>query len=134
MAHEDVEVYYFGCWDQPGHFWRSTEYAKNRYIEDTVGPNIHPRIDGGFCPGVVHPRMSQFDRKTRPEVEGETAIHHIDGWTVMAFWDRSVDKRGACNSNFAARGTYDFEQMKDIARARFPTVMNRLKFELVLIE
>jgi hypothetical protein len=130
-----LEFYYFGCWEQPGHYWRAPHYVSSHSIEERVGPNIHPRIDGGFCPGVVHPRKSQFDRRTRPEVEGEAALHYVDGWTILGYWDRSVDGRGGCNSNFVALGSHDFDTMLDIAQVKFSSVLDRIhdRFEVELV-
>lgn len=126
-----IEAYYFGCIGHPGHYW----WRRDRCdwgIPKIVGPNIDPRIDAGFCPGTS--RDLKPWQRTRPEVEGEAAMHHIDGWTVLAFWDRSVDRRGACNSNFVARGEHDFDAMLAIAREQFPHVMGRLSFEVKLAE
>ena len=129
---ETVETYYFGCWEQSGHFWRSKSgYDEERRIETRVpAPLRRGHIDGNFCPGAV--AGSQW-KKTRAEVEGEAALHHIDGWTVLAWWDRSVDRRGACNSAIAACGLFDFATMLAITRAQFPTVLTRRKDPPVLV-
>lgn len=127
------EAYYFGCWGQPGHYWRhpTNPLMKERDIEARVPePFRRGRIDSGFCPGAV--KGSAFDR-TRPEVEGEAALHHVDGWTVLAWWDRSVDRRGACNSNVVARGTFDFAAMLEVLKRQFPGVAARQKSALRLV-
>lgn len=132
---QSIEVYYFGCIEQPGHYFFD-EHGSRRYsdVSEIVGGNIWPHIDGGFCPGMVP--GAHGSRRTRPEIEGEAALHYVDGWTILAFWDRSVDTRGACNSNFVARGKFDFHQMVSIAEHKFPKVIERVlsKYTLKLVE
>lgn len=59
-------------------------------------------------------------------------IHRRDGWTALSFWDRSIDKRGACNSNYFAEGTFTFEEMVALAKERFPDRWACMKFEVHL--
>lgn len=126
-----VEAYYFGCWERSGHFWRGKNpYTTEHEILQKVPPALK-HIDGRFCPGAV-PGDSYARR--RPEVEGEAALHHVDGWTVLAWWDRSVDHRGACNSNIVARGTFDFTIMIEIGKAQYPRVITRQRSPIVLVE
>jgi hypothetical protein len=131
-----VEAYYFGCWSDLGHYWHAVSpenaYTPAREIEARVPEAMrHGRIDGGFCPG--HAKGDPY-RRSRPEVEGEAKLSHVDGWTVLGWWDRSVDKRGSCNSNVAAKGTHDFTTMSEIAKRRVPHVMARQRQPLVLVE
>lgn len=128
---EKIEAYYFGCWGDTGYYWMAPDrYMRTKDIVERVGPGVHPRIDGGFCPG----SSRAYGRKSRAEAEGEAALHHIDGWTVLALWDRSVDDRHGSNSNFVARGTHDYATMRAIAEARFPDVWCRFTFEIKLVE
>jgi hypothetical protein len=127
-----IEAYYFGCQRQAGHhWWRPNRTGTAHDVAKIVAPRVRDHIDGGFCPGAI--KGNAWDR-TRPEVEGEAALHHVDGWTVFSFWDRSVDERGACNSNFVARGTRTYPIMCAIAEAQFPDVWKRFKFEVRLVE
>jgi hypothetical protein len=127
-----VEAYYFGCQRTAGHHWWRPNRTDTAYdVRKIVGANVGDHIDGGFCPGAVR---GDVWKRTRPETEGEAALHHVDGWTVLSFWDRSVDARGACNSNFVARGTHTYPIMCAIAEAQFPEVWNRYKFEVRLVE
>lgn len=115
-----MKVFYFGCWERPGHFMRAS--GKLRYSREesdfTYNNPWGYHIDGGLCPD-------------GPEVQGRALIHHKDGWTAMSYWDRSIDGRGKCNSNFLAEGTLDFAQMLEIAKTHFPSVISRAKFEIV---
>ncbi len=51
---------------------------------------------------------------------------HVQGWTALAFWDRSSDRRGGSNSAILAAGTLDFEAMVAIAADNFPSVWARI--------
>jgi hypothetical protein len=134
MGTRTRECYYFGCQRDAGHYWwdASSQSMGSRRAEMRVGAQIASKIDGGFCPGVSTNPNRPYDR-TRPEVEGEAALHYVDGWTILGFWDRSVDKRGACNSNFIIRGHCTFDEVLQIAREQYPQVMGRLKFEIQLV-
>lgn len=132
-AEEKTECYYFGCQKEPGHYWWSTDGRRHYDVVDLVGTNIYPKIDSGFCPNASIDEGKPW-RRTGPEIEGEAALHHVDGWTILSFWDRSVDKRSACNSNFVVRGEHTFEEVMQSARDHFPQVLLRLKFEIKLVK
>lgn len=53
------------------------------------------------------------------EQAGIAKIHHKNGWTAIALWDRSVDTRGGCNSTYFAKGDFSFEEMVKMAKERF---------------
>lgn len=124
-------AYYFGCIERPGHFlWGENGrhlYGNERLTtecpwgEDEVDGDLTPHRQGckkgPYCGCGMMP-------------EGEAVIHHKDGWTALSFWDRSVDKRGACNSNFFIKGTYDFTTMLNLVCQRFPSIVARFKFPI----
>lgn len=116
-----AECLYFGCHDRPGHFlwvrgWRHVPNYNfmNRWV-------YHHKIDGGLAPKGIDER------------EGVAALHHLDGWTVISFWDRSVDKRGACNSAFLVLGEMGFEDAVRVAREFWPDVWARFTFTVELL-
>lgn len=131
-----VEVYYFGCWEQSGHYWRAPGGFKGgREIEAQLpeplrGNGMGGGMDSKWCPGSA---PGAPHKKTRAEVEGEAALHHVDGWTILAWWDRSVDHRGASNSNLVARGLHSWATMLEIGKAQFPSVMKRQRVHMVLV-
>ena len=111
-------VHYFGCIGGPGHYlFESHEgqaiscYRKpyNFWME---------RLDGVLAP------------QGPKEVQGPTARHEMHGYTVLSFWDRSVDKRGACNSILFVPGIMPFVEALGKAREAFPEIFARLKFDL----
>ena len=112
-----LEFYYFGCIGDAGHYIFVPTGHKD-YRTDVLKTNPWGyKIDGKLCP-------------SGSEVEGKALLNHKDGWTALSFWDRSVDTRGACNSNFLAVGTFSFDEMMKFANEHFPTVMNRFTFPI----
>jgi hypothetical protein len=114
-----MKVFYFGCYDDKGHYALAADGLGLRYSaeeRDFVKNNPWSyKIDGGLC-------------RSWPQTEGEALIHHKDGWTALSFWDRSIDSRPGSNSNFLAEGTYTFAEMVEIATKNFPSIMKRFKF------
>ena len=120
-----AEVYYFGCWGpEKGHFWFLTR-GRCIYREPGGMPrSLTSRIDCGLCPNTPPPDDPYGN--AGPQNQGEALLHHIEGWTVLAFWDRTVDHRGNSNSAFVVRGDYDFDAMLGVMRERFPEIAARL--------
>jgi hypothetical protein len=134
---ESPRMFYFGPWDHAGHYFFDERGSSVR--EDLV-PGFpfgyyagKISVDGCLQPGCPKPN-DRLRRRTRAEVEGEALLHHIDGWTALCFWDRSVDRRGACNSNYFAEGEFTFEQMVEMAKTRFAYRWNKMKFEVRLVQ
>jgi len=118
-----VKVFYFGCWDRVGHFlWMPC--GDSVPMSETPWGNA---VDGGLCPGKRDRRGEVAHEDQR---EGQAALHHRDGWTALAFWDRSVDTRPNSNSAFLAEGTRTLPEMMALAWSSFPQIMDR--FEVAL--
>jgi hypothetical protein len=66
--------------------------------------------------------------------EGWARLHRLNGWTALAFWDRSCDTRGGSNSALIARGEHTAAEMVELFRRAFPAVWERItrRFQLVL--
>jgi hypothetical protein len=125
-----VECYFFGCWDAVGHHYYDHWGRRN---DKTMPAGLRPeQLDCGYAPGAIQ-KKSQFER-SRPEVEGEAALHHIEGWTVLSYWDRSVDARPSSNSSFVAKGTHSFAIMRAIALAQYAQIWKRRATEPVLVQ
>jgi hypothetical protein len=119
--------YYFGCIERAGHYMHSNPSPRGleeiRALHDVLRKNPWGSgIDAGLCPP---------GKDARYQVEGRASVHHKDGWTALAFWDRSVDSRGGSNSVFLADAIHDFEIMMALARENFPEVLDRLSFAVV---
>lgn len=110
---------YYGCIGDTGHFF--------------WGP-------GGVRLGVEHPFSRLFGTpedlvpNCPRDIQGLAALVHQKGWTVLAFCDRSVDRRPGSVSAFGAEGTHSFDEMVAQARSLFPSVWARFRFEVTLAE
>lgn len=124
-----MKAFFFGCVGRPGHFFYGLDGAKLYYSqEEKAGvPWKDWEIDGALQPGCYDWHGS---KRHGEEVEGESKIHHKDGWTALSFWDRSVDARGASNGNFFFEGTFNFEEAKNLAIELFPSIVTRFNFVL----
>lgn len=124
-----MRVFYFGCIERSGHFFWSPGPRSDGHAE-----NIIPweRVDGILCPGATGDPDRPTWQMNRPQTQGEAALHHKDGWTALAFWDRSVDERGGCNSALFAEGTHTFKEMTALFQEHFPQVWDRFKFKVQL--
>lgn len=116
-----TDAYYFGCHREAGHFlWREGMTHAWQAERDLPVPLRPAVLDGGYAP------------RDPKEEQGRAALHRVHDWTVIAFWDRSVDKRGACNSVFLFRpNTLTFDQAIEHAQAIFPEVWSRFTFPVV---
>ena len=63
---------------------------------------------------------------------GQAKIHHLDGWTALAFWDTSGDSRDGSNSVFFAKGTHDFVAMIKLSQENFSDIWDRISFRVFL--
>lgn len=70
-------------------------------------------------------------RKEAKQPQGKALVHHRDGWTALAFWDRTGDSRGNSCSVFVLEGDLDFDQALAAAGKLFPEVFERIDFEVV---
>lgn len=119
-ADDDTTLLYFGCIGESGHYLWSSPYRRTRDIDETPWGM---KIDGKLCPPA-----DPWGRNGQPQ--GRAALHHKDGWTALAFWDRSVDKRPGSNSVFVADECLSFDQIVTVAKERFPGVWKRLAFDV----
>jgi hypothetical protein len=106
---------YFGCGHGAGHY--AFTQARNSL------PPPHP----------LFRKIERLDGVLPPQPERDALLYWAAfsrlgglGWTALAWWDRSVDKRPASNSLILAPGlTIEAEQMLEEARLRFPWVFAR---------
>lgn len=122
---------YFGYWGSPGHFLYKPDGNGARHsqlptelrdIESLAGdPDKIKRYDDG-----VHGKKTVPFWDEKDQEQGRARLHLIAGWTVLAFWDRSGDRRGGSNSAFLAEGKFTFDEMCALARQHFPSVWTRI--------
>jgi hypothetical protein len=112
------EVYYFGAWGEPGHhLW--TPGRRSAWEVERSLPWRH--IDGALAGS--HP----------DQPEGLARLHHLDGWTALAFWDRSCDTRFGSNSVIIARGEHSATEMVELFQRAFPVVWERVTRRVQLV-
>lgn len=109
-------VFYFGCIGNPGHFLWRTEHDKLwRAQSYGITERLMYALDGAFCPDGI---------KAYPE--GLWLCSIVPPWTIVAWWDRSVDSRPNCCSAFIGR---DFgnepHHLLEAAKDLFPSVFAR---------
>jgi hypothetical protein len=109
-----IPMVYFGCWGRSGHYmWTPFGHHAN---EDRLPRALQSRAIDCKYPG--------GDRKEQPVNRARVVV--VDGWTVLAFWDRSQDGRGNSNAAFLLEGEHDFARMVFEAERRFPDVFKRI--------
>lgn len=120
------EALYFGCWDSPGHYLHN---SKGYYSIDTP-------IDFPWDIGLVDTGLLKNGKI--PDTSTGKVYWTCGGaksfWYAFYWWDRSVDKRGACNSGFYVRG-FGWPESEDAfayACEQYPFVVNRQIHSLVL--
>ena len=115
MAREhSTGVWFFGCWapKQLGHF-----------LFESSGRTVY----GDGCPLRAADLDARFAPKTEDwEDQRVTALHHVNGCTVLAMWDRTVDTRGQCNAAFIATGDFTEAEMWVIAEGKFQDQARRM--------
>ncbi len=112
-----MRVYFFGCRGRPGHYLQRADGYHEHWSKRPV-PWTDNELDTYLAP------------KGRPQKQGPALVHHRNGWTALAFWDRTGDGRGNSNSAVIAEGTHDFGAMVTIMQEQLPWLAERLTFEL----
>lgn len=115
-----MDCFYFGCFKERGHFLYTPQ---GRQVYDCDLPQDFPVREYVLDGGLLAPRAA--------EVEGRAVLVHINGWTILTFWDRSLDSRGASSSSFVMRSQLTFEQAVEKSRLAFPTVWARFPFKVI---
>lgn len=118
---------YFGCWQRAGHYFFGPGMRSLRHAD--VPEALRDDIDGRYPPG-GRKAGEMYPRDDTPQVEGLATVTQRGAWTVLAFWDRSVDTRRGSNSAFLLHGQHDFTAALALARAAFPEVFARFTFEV----
>jgi len=126
-----MRAFYFGCYKHPGHYLWVPGMGSHSMslLAKTIPWGDH--VDGGLCPG-----KKGRDGWTRSygtaQVEGQAEHHVLDGWTAVAFWDRSGDSRPGSNSAFIFEGVFTFEGVIARSKEVFPEIWKRITFEVSL--
>ena len=125
-------TFYFGCRNgDAGHYLTSNPGVSWQERAKQC-PFREGELDAGrFLPHAEergkHDWPDGHKGSLRNETQSSCRITHERGWTVMAMWDRSQDKRYNSNASFIAEGTHDFDAMVAIARRDFPAICARIE-------
>lgn len=142
--------FFFGCWNEPGHYLFYPGGATVPYTaEDRISWFKKPLFPGqliaerAHLDGTLAPRRSHEGKLVwcalRPgraveyySVEcpqGQYLVHHLpNGFTAMSWWDRCQgDQRGACNSTVLLEGQHHEAEMLAALHEHFPHVVENLQ-------
>lgn len=128
---------YFGCWGQPGHYFHQSGSYGPRSASRAVCQSLpwtDVECDGNLQPGTAELEKRYEGERPRSQVEGVCRLHHRQGWTAMAFWDRSGDRRGNSCSVVMVEGTHDFANMMEMFEREFPSIYARCTTKFRLVE
>lgn len=122
-------VLYYGCVAQPGHFWWALEAGVPISAKLSIAQHGGP---AAFEKGHLPYPSSFFGRVRFQHEEGVALLlkHVSVQWTLLSFWDRTIDKRSGCASAFAMDGLHSFESAVRIARGAAPGIWARYGFEV----
>lgn len=113
-------LFYFGPIKEPGHYlW---DIRGKMLWPSQIGPWTLGDLDGSVQPKGIN------------QSEGIALLHHKDGWTALAFWDRTVDTRMGSNSVYVADAVLSFEEIVALAKEQFKERWEQMKFEVRLAE
>lgn len=140
-----MRAFYFGCargvggHRDAGHHLYGPNYHSVSRPERLGQPwahGHHDGLDGTLAPVDYYGELvfgiddrKRADRGTEFP-QGVAALHHRDGWTALAFWDRSGDSRGNSNSVFLFDTELTFEGALVAARKNYPDLFERFPFEV----
>lgn len=114
------EVWYHGCDGRPGH----DLHSKKRMVRHSEQP-WGLSLDSGLL--VSSDEYYGCDSTPR----GEYKVAQKDGWTAVAFWDRSGgDTRPGCNSVFLVHAIVTGEELLSLARSQWPEIFSRRNFPI----
>lgn len=127
-----LRAIYFGCsrgvWGhrEAGHCFHGPD-GRSLSTRDTERAQPFGMPDGKYAP-----RLPGYRDREAPQ--GQAALHHKDGWTLLAFWDRTGDSRGNSNSNFIFDAELAFDEAVAAAREHFGELFERFNFDVAPYE
>lgn len=117
-----TDAFYYGCWNEVGHFLFKPDGDSIREFNPCFPKDFPVKpglLDGAFLGCQWGPQF-------------EAVLSHVGNWTIISFWDNTVDDRPGSNSNFIFRGKLSFEEAIKMAKEVFPTIFARFPKEIIL--
>ena len=109
---------FFGCWHDVGHYLHDASGSTVRHRTPWSGSGRWAEHGGGLD-GTLAPGDSQ--------ARGRAKLHVKDGWTALAFWDRSVDTRPNSNGVFLVDEELNFREAVVAFAVYFPRIAERVR-------
>lgn len=122
MTEKTARIYFHGVWSagRAGHHL----YTPTGYGHASELPWPKRDLDGGLLwnAGAWIERGTNRWREpsTSAEVQGEAALRHKAGWTALAWWDFTGDRRGGSNSVVMVDQVRTFDEMLALFAMHFP--------------
>lgn len=137
-----VTLYFCGVWpnsrNEGGHY---AYLPGGRRVYATPGGEVEispwggdgmfsrdPVLDGLVAEAMAPRALDGGARRAEPE--GLRFHFQKNGWTMVSWWDRSGDPRGASVAGFVMKGLYTANEAEAYARKMFPTVFERMDLHL----
>lgn len=121
----EIAAYYFGCWQTSGHYLYHEDLRRIGYTGERSLPFSMRILDAGLLPEGAGSQVEGQANYALISTQSET-------WSIVSFWDRSGDKRLSSNSAFIVKGHFNFSEVIEIAKQRFPRIWERFPFEVKL--
>jgi hypothetical protein len=120
--YKPTDVFYFGS------------LGRGHYLH-LRGTQCHHNVLEGIIPWSYGIDGKVLEKAKIPDDPNGQILHvQRDGWTAIAFWDRSGDARRGSNSAFIANALLKPEELLVLAREQWPEVFERKGFpELRLV-
>ncbi|RUP36917.1 MAG: hypothetical protein EKK60_13835 [Gordonia sp. (in: high G+C Gram-positive bacteria)] len=113
MTEARHRVFFFGCAHGGG------GHRLHGSASESCLPWKLTEIDGRAQPNsAIYAHTWQVPEEKQPL--GVARLHHRAGWTMLSFWDRSMDKRFGSNGNFIIEGTHTFAEACRLASEAWP--------------
>ncbi len=114
-----MNVYYFGCWGDKGHYlWTPAGDTLRRDTRDVATPWTIREMDAPSNAPILQPAETR--------AQGVWRLSHRGGWTAIGCHDYTADSRPGSVSVFVAEGEHDLPAMERIAAEYFPAVWARI--------
>lgn len=121
-----MRILYFGYLNLGHHLYDTRLRAVSpRDLHDSLN-----RPDGTLTPYLVRRRGGYIEATKQPQ--GHARLHHLWGWSVVAWWDRTGDRRLGSNSAFLVEHPkLSFDEVITLGAKAFPSVWQRQTEQLV---
>lgn len=140
-------IIFFGCWthddgrSEGGHYFRlrnGQERLRRRRHDGTLSDSIEDAIPWGYkVDGRLAPRGATGEQAPNGVAGYHQAVSWVgnageEAWSLISWWDNSVDTRGASNCAFMVDRRATPEEILAEAKREYPQIFMRFKYEIVL--